>query len=268
MTAELSQESGLTVIEPTSQDIVKADPARAVDALENYRLIQAALDKQMPDCIMEIGDKKFRKKVYWRAIATAFNLELELKEERREEVGGDWGYLVTYRATANNGRTCDGDGACFVSEKRGNMATVHNVRAHAHTRAKNRAISDLVGFGEVSAEEVNYSAEAKSDAATPDPQPSTARTASGGPVKMASTQKVKRMWAKSYARAEQLTGDKKAASAILTEALAGFGLELPARGDTAQFPDSAAEAIFGAIERVEINANGEAYTPQAQDEAF
>jgi hypothetical protein len=34
------------------------------------------------------------------------------------------------------------------------MLTLHNVRAHACTRAKNRAISDLVGFGEVSAEEL------------------------------------------------------------------------------------------------------------------
>jgi hypothetical protein len=261
MTAETSSDSALTVVEPTPQTIVEADPAQAVSALENYRQIQAALDKSMPDCIMEIGDKKFRKKVYWRAIATAFNLELELKEEHREEIGGDWGYLVTYRATAGNGRTCDGDGACFASEKRGDVATVHNVRAHAHTRAKNRAISDLVGFGEVSAEEVNRDA--------PEAQPNTARTAAGGPVITATQAKVKRMWAKSYARAEQLTGDKKAASAILTEALAGFGLELPARGEKAQFPDSAAEAIFGAIERVEINVNsGEAYTPQAKDEAF
>jgi hypothetical protein len=33
-------------------------------------------------------------------------------------------------------------------------ATEHNVRSHAHTRAFNRAVSNLVGFGEVSAEEV------------------------------------------------------------------------------------------------------------------
>jgi hypothetical protein len=33
-------------------------------------------------------------------------------------------------------------------------ATDHNVRSHAHTRAFNRAVSNLVGFGEVSAEEV------------------------------------------------------------------------------------------------------------------
>jgi hypothetical protein len=65
-------------------------------------------------------------------------------------------YTVTYRATAPNGRSAVGDGTCAAAEKqRGRMkATDHNVRSHAHTRAWNRAVSNLVGFGEVSAEEV------------------------------------------------------------------------------------------------------------------
>lgn len=157
-----STQSELVVVEPdASAAIVAADPQSVVDAFANYQQIQSALDKAMPDCIMDIQGKKFRKKQYWRAIATAFNLKLSLQSERREVIeNGDWGYLVEYRATASNGRTCDGDGACFASEKTDRngkptaMQTEHNVRAHAHTRAKNRAIADLVGFGEVSAEEV------------------------------------------------------------------------------------------------------------------
>jgi hypothetical protein len=35
------------------------------------------------------------------------------------------------------------------------QATEHNIRSHAHTRAFNRAVSNLVGFGEVSAEEID-----------------------------------------------------------------------------------------------------------------
>jgi hypothetical protein len=101
----------------------------------------------------------------------------------------DWGFRIKCRATAPNGLFEDGDGACMASEKivfekdwptweksgkKGKVpvkrdkdgrpvidkigtadnATVHNVRAHAVTRAKNRAISDLVAFGEVSAEEL------------------------------------------------------------------------------------------------------------------
>src|SRR5262249_5076073 len=65
-------------------------------------------------------------------------------------------YTVTYKATMPNGRSVTGDGSCAAAEKtRGKLrATEHNVRSHAHTRAFNRAVSNLVGFGEVSAEEI------------------------------------------------------------------------------------------------------------------
>lgn len=123
-------------------------------AFEEYQKLQTKLDSAMPDCMMEIRGKNFRKKNYWRAIATAFNLSLELISERESANGDDWGFLVTYRATASNGRYADGDGSCFASEKGQGQDSVHNVRAHASTRAVNRAISNLVGFGEVSAEEM------------------------------------------------------------------------------------------------------------------
>lgn len=126
----------------------------ASDALKTYLEIQRVFDDQMPECIMEIQGKKFRKKAYWRAIATAFRVEARLVSEERIELEDDWGYTATYRAITADGRKCDGDGACMASEKHGAMGTVHNVRAHAHTRAKNRAIADLVGFGEVSADEL------------------------------------------------------------------------------------------------------------------
>ena len=48
----------------------------------------------------------------------------------------------------------------MVSEKHGSSGTVHNVRSHAHTRAFNRAVSNLVGFGEVSADELMHGATA------------------------------------------------------------------------------------------------------------
>jgi len=64
-------------------------------------------------------------------------------------------FVITavYRAKAPNGQYIDGDGTCDTWES-GYPDSMHNVRATAHTRAKNRAIADLVGFGEVSAEEV------------------------------------------------------------------------------------------------------------------
>jgi hypothetical protein len=167
-----------------------------VEALTAYRELQAALDRAMPESIMELDGRLFRKKSYWRAIATAFNLKLEAIEERREVSGvfddgrPNFGYIVTYRAIAPNGRHATGDGACFAVEKARrfrcphphpswpgktlhfpatscpdfdatfqwralpDQASEHNVRSHATTRATNRAISNLVAFGEVSAEEV------------------------------------------------------------------------------------------------------------------
>lgn len=132
-------------------------------ALVAYRELQQALDRAMPDQIMSLDGKPFRKKGYWRALSTAFGLTVEPIEERREVHGtlddgsDNYVYVVTYRATTQTGRAATGDGACAAAEKqRGRMkASEHNVRSHAHTRAYNRSVSNLVGFGEVSAEEVD-----------------------------------------------------------------------------------------------------------------
>jgi hypothetical protein len=139
----------------STSGIVAAIPSEALEeSLAHYVRIQGVLDRAMPDCIMRIGDRRFRRKQYWRGVRMAFNLTVECtKEERVSLANGDWLYAVTYRATAPNGSTADGDGACAASEKKKGQGTEHNVRAHAHTRAMNRAISNLVGFGEVSAEE-------------------------------------------------------------------------------------------------------------------
>tara|TARA_Y100000310_G_scaffold223243_1_gene225096 strand:+ start:421 stop:1203 length:783 start_codon:yes stop_codon:yes gene_type:complete len=176
----------LTVVDSDSDSstIVAVDPLEVTSAFRNYLEVQRALDEAMPDSIQHIGNKKFRKKQYWRAIATAFNLRVELTQESREvHEDGEWGYLVTYRATAGNGRTCDGDGACFAREKKGAMCTEHNVRAHAHTRAKNRAIADLCGFGEVSADELSDARDSEPPQRKPKPQ-STPRAISSSNVKL------------------------------------------------------------------------------------
>jgi hypothetical protein len=116
----------------------------------------------MPECIVTIpGGKKFRTKPFWRAMATEYHLNTEVVSEVFVDLNdGDWGYKFMCRATAPNGRYADGDGTCTASEKvdrDGNptkMQTHHNVRSHAKTRATNRAISDLIAFGEVSADEL------------------------------------------------------------------------------------------------------------------
>lgn len=77
------------------------------------------------------------------------SLELKPNEESRVTIV----HSCVYRAIAPNGVFVDADGTCDCWEK-GYASSIHNVRATASSRAKNRAISDLVGGGELSAEEM------------------------------------------------------------------------------------------------------------------
>ena len=159
-----------------TQLVRAADSAAVAEAVTEYKQIQRALDKAMPDCLMTIQGRPFRKRNYWRAVATAFNLSVECVKEEQCKGNKDWGYTCTYRATAPNGRFADGDGACFASEKQGGARTVHNVRAHSHTRGYNRSVSNLVGFGEVSADELGAdSFRAQSPSGAPQAQPQEGR---------------------------------------------------------------------------------------------
>ena len=147
------KEAALMVVE--KREIQKLMTAGEMEGqIRAYFEMQQVLDRALPDSIMEIQGRKFRKKSYWRAIAVAFGIELELVSEERFELPSQWGHKALYRATLPGGKSMVGDGICTSQEKRGASCTEHNVRSHAHTRAKNRAIADLVGFGEVSAEEV------------------------------------------------------------------------------------------------------------------
>jgi hypothetical protein len=143
-----------------------------------YKAMQGEIDKAMPDQIMTIQGRQFRKKGYWRAVRAAFGLKVWCVSEERIESGADWGYSVLYRAEAKNGMSADGDGVCMASEKAERQRTIHNVRSHAHTRAFNRSVSNLVGFGEVSAEEMQHDdAVVVAEVAKPRPAPAPAQQA-------------------------------------------------------------------------------------------
>lgn len=105
--------------------------------------------------------ERFIKKSGWRKIAKAFGLSVARVESgvERDAEGNPVRAFAVFRATAPNGQSQDGDGYCSVDESRfqkdsGRKKLENDMRATATTRAKNRAISDLVGMGEVSAEEV------------------------------------------------------------------------------------------------------------------
>ena len=108
------------------------------------------------------GNRKFKKKSAWRKLATAFDLDVELIREHveRDHNGTPVRAAVIARAIAPSGRFQDGDGYCSIDEPRfdksgGRKKIENDLRTTATTRAKNRSISDLLGTGEVSAEEIS-----------------------------------------------------------------------------------------------------------------
>jgi hypothetical protein len=99
--------------------------------------------------------RRFVKRTGWRKIATWFGLDLyvgRITVERYED-GRIRLAEVVGRVVAPNGRVGEDIGACSADE-RGFSKPEHDIRATATTRALNRAISNLVGMGDLTAEEV------------------------------------------------------------------------------------------------------------------
>lgn len=104
--------------------------------------------------------KALKLKTAWRKLATAFNLSSEIYSEKRIEYEKFFVVQMVVRTTAPNGRHVDGTGTC-ASNERTFQHLEHDVRAMAETRAKNRSIADMIGGGEVSAEEMMQMEEQK-----------------------------------------------------------------------------------------------------------
>jgi len=117
------------------------------------------------------GNKKEAPTKQWRTKLTRFfGVSVEIIEERKEDLpDGSFIYYAKVRATAPNGLFVEADGSCWSktkesTDRRGNLKDIyHLTRSHAITRAKNRAVLELVGFGEVSAEEISEVYEGKED---------------------------------------------------------------------------------------------------------
>lgn len=145
-------------------------PLNAEALAESFTEYQQLLPKLLNDSDYQDAGrgKRFVKKSGWRKIATAFDLDVQIIRSivERDEHGKPQRAEVWARAIAPSGRMMDGDGYCSIDEDRfsgprGNQSKLENdLRATATTRAMNRAISGLVGMGEVSAEEVSASDDA------------------------------------------------------------------------------------------------------------
>jgi hypothetical protein len=127
-------------------------------AVKSMRLFQELKEKLLTENdVVKISGKSYIKRSGWRRVALAFNVSTSVLEVQRERVGEDQIVVrARVRATAPNGRFSEDVGVCDSSEfKTGRIeVSLHNIETKAVTRALNRAISDLCGGGEVSAEEL------------------------------------------------------------------------------------------------------------------
>lgn len=178
-------ENGIAVVEETTApqivpqqeeqfDLVDVDGAAAY--MNNYQeAIKALLT---PEDYQTIANKDFKKKSAWRKLATAFRISDKVVDEQLEFDDNNQIVRARYRVccTLPNGRSAEGVGVCSIFDKiryketkgfvadtetpsnfvlRGRFSNAeHDIPSTAHTRAKNRAIADLIGAGDVSAEEI------------------------------------------------------------------------------------------------------------------
>jgi len=139
---------------PISLNPVKplVSPERAA---EDWALFEALKSKLLTDDDYQpIAGRRYIKRSGFRKIAVYFGLsDRLLEQERVDREDGSFYWRIVVEVEAPNGRVSTGVGACDSRERR--FAHVeHDVYATAHTRAKSRAISDMVAGGAVSAEEM------------------------------------------------------------------------------------------------------------------
>lgn len=122
-------------------------------------------------------EKEAPTKQWANKLSRFFNVEVRIisREKVDEDVENGikhFTWYVTALAVAPNGLMREGEGACSSYEKVDRYGKLpararHDVYTTAATRAKNRAILELVGFGEVSAEELEAETFDQSKNSTP-----------------------------------------------------------------------------------------------------
>lgn len=153
-TTNLTSQNNALIPQGTEQAILKpvSSVENIIDAYREYNRLKDNLliegDYQV------IKNKKCIKKSGFRKLATAFGISTEIVRENRINFEKYFVYEITVRATSPNGRFSEACASCASNEKEFSHLE-NDVRATAQTRGTNRAIADLIGSWEVSAEELN-----------------------------------------------------------------------------------------------------------------
>ncbi len=152
VTAEL-----VTLPDPVGIGGIVRPAVSAKEALAAWREFQQLKNAVLARSDLQtIGNKEFVKKSGWRKFATFYNLTDKIVQEDQVHTDNNYYWKIKVVCTAPNGRMTEGVGICSSTEKKFSHPE-HDIYATAHTRAKNRAISDMIAAGEVSAEEVEAS---------------------------------------------------------------------------------------------------------------
>lgn len=167
----------------TVKPLVKPEQAR--QEWQQYQALKKALLTK--EDYQRIGKGKYIKKSGFRKIAVYFGLSDEiLEEEKVEREDGSFYWRIKVKVTAPNGRKSTGVGICDSRER--NFAhKEHDVYATAHTRAKNRAISDMVAGGVVSAEEMGAPDHPATTTTITTPKPNNSRNSKVNEAKLIKT---------------------------------------------------------------------------------
>ena len=111
-----------------------------------------------PNDIQQDGGRSFKKKSAWRKLARHFRISVAaglepVRVDYRED--GEFTAIAIATACAPWGQSWTEVGACGSDEAVGRrVITVADAVATAMTRAANRAVSNLIAMGEVSADEI------------------------------------------------------------------------------------------------------------------
>lgn len=156
------EEKNDSIVAPVNNTILESgtyvpDVNSYMEQWEAYReLIKKVVDdSDYQNIKTKDGDKKFMKKSGFRKLAAAFNVGTRVIDKKITYNGNGKVIEAEFiiEAWLPNGRKMEGWGSCSANE-RGFTKPNHDIPATAMTRATNRAISDLIGVGEVSAEEM------------------------------------------------------------------------------------------------------------------
>jgi len=156
-------EEGKAIVLPEQADraVVPVDVERLVAIVDAFDKFKSMVLKPSDFWLDRKENKRRVKKSGWLKYALACNLNLEKVDEREVDKetppgSGNWVtvYHFDYRAIAQTGRYAEASGSASTAEREDSGKMIHDTRSLAQTRAMNRAISNLVGGGEVSAEEI------------------------------------------------------------------------------------------------------------------